>query len=166
MFSALFLVLAACGNAEENNQIINDTVEVEADESENNVNAIDNEELEDEADKPENTTKENESEDNVSREYKNALKSAENYLSMMGFSEKGLFDQLTSEYGDQFPDDAAQYAIDNVEVDYNQQALKVAENYLELMPMSDNELFDQLISEYGDNFTEEQAQYAIDNLPE
>lgn len=103
-------------------------------------------------------------EDDVPREYKNALKSAENYISMMPFSEKGLYDQLTSEAGDKYPAEAAQYAIDNIKVDYNEQALKAAQNYLEMMPMSDDQLKQQLMSDAGDKYTEEQAQYAIDHL--
>lgn len=82
----------------------------------------------------------------------------------MPFSEKGLYDQLTSEYGEQFPEDAAQYAIDNVVVDYNEEALEAAKSYQETMPMSDSGLYDQLTSDYGEQFTAEQAQYAIDNL--
>jgi len=31
----------------------------------------------------------------------------------MLFSERGLFDQLTSEHGDKFTEEQAQYAIDN-----------------------------------------------------
>ena len=100
----------------------------------------------------------------VPREHKNALRAAGNYISLMAFSESGLYEQLTSEYGDGYPAEAAQYAIDNIEVDYNEQALKSAENYLDIMPMSDAELLNQLTSEYGDGFTQEQAQYAIDNL--
>lgn len=100
----------------------------------------------------------------VPREHRNALRAAENYISFMPFSEKGLFQQLTSEYGDGYPEEAAQYAIDNIEVDYSAQALKSAENYLNLMPMSDSELFDQLTSQHGDGFTSDQAQFAIDNL--
>jgi hypothetical protein len=105
-------------------------------------------------------------EDNVPREYRNALKSAQNYIDIMAFSEKKLYDQLTSEYGEQDPAEAAQYAIENVIVDYNQEALEAAMQYQEIMPMSDKELFNQLTSEYGEQFTEEQAQYAIDNLPD
>ena len=100
----------------------------------------------------------------VPREYKSALRAADNYLSFMAFSEKGLYNQLTSEYGDGYPAEAAQYAIDNIEVDYNEQALKSANNYLDIMPMSDAELFNQLTSEYGDGYTAEEAQYAVDNL--
>lgn len=82
----------------------------------------------------------------------------------MLFSKVGLFEQLTSSYGDDYPEEAAQYAVDNVETDWNANALKAAENYLDLIPMSDSELYDQLVSEYGDKYTPEQAQYAIDNL--
>ncbi|MCR6546870.1 Ltp family lipoprotein [Dehalobacterium formicoaceticum] len=102
----------------------------------------------------------------VPREFKNALKSAQNYVNIMPFSKEGLYDQLTSEYGDQYPAEAAQYAIENVQVDYNEEALEAAKNYQKIMPMSDQELFDQLTSEHGDNYTDSQAQYAIDNLPE
>ncbi len=109
---------------------------------------------------------EEEPEDNVPREHRNALDSAKNYIDIMAFSEKGLYNQLTSEYGEQYPEEAAQYAIENIQVDYNLEALESALNYQEVMPMSDKELFNQLTSEYGEQFTEEQAQYAIDNLPE
>lgn len=106
-----------------------------------------------------------EKEEVVPREYKSALRSAESYISFMNFSEKGLYEQLTSRHGDGYPADAAQYAIDNIKVDYNRQALGAAKSYLELMPMSDQQLFDQLTSEYGDGYTSSQARYAIDNLP-
>lgn len=107
-----------------------------------------------------------EPEDDVPREYRNALNSAQNYIDIMAFSEAGLYNQLTSEYGEQYPAEAAQYAIENVIVDYNQEALESAMQYQEIMPMSDKELFNQFTSEFGEQFTEGQAQYAIDNLPE
>ncbi len=42
----------------------------------------------------------------------------------MSMSKEGLYDQLTSEYGEKFSDEAAQYAMDNLEVDWNKNALK------------------------------------------
>ena len=117
-------------------------------------------------DESEEPKKEEPKEDDVPREYKNALRAAQNYVDIMPFSERGLFEQLTSEYGDQYSEEAARYAIEKVEVDYNEEALEAAKNYQKVMPMSDKELFDQLTSEHGEQFTEEQAQYAIDNLPE
>src|SRR5699024_429874 len=111
-------------------------------------------------------TEENESksENKPTREYKNALNSAKNYQEILPMSKAGLFDQLTSSAGDQYPEDAAQYAIDNLKADYKENALKAAENYQDIMPMSDSELFDQLTSDAGDKYTNEEAQYAIDNL--
>lgn len=109
------------------------------------------------------TNKEN-TQNNVPREYRNALKSAENYLSFTAFSKQGLYDQLTSEAGDKYPAEAAQYAVDNVKADWKEQALKSAKNYQEIMPMSDEQLKGQLTSEAGDKFTEEEAQYAIEHL--
>lgn len=105
-----------------------------------------------------------ETKEDVPREYKNALKAAESYIQTMPFSKQGLYEQLTSEHGSKFPEDAAQYAIDNLQVDYKEQALKAAKNYMDTMPMSDSELYDQLISEHGEKYTAEEAQYAIDNL--
>ena len=97
-------------------------------------------------------------------EYRNALRSAENYSSIMHMSKKGIYDQLTSEYGDRFPADAAQYAVDNLKADYNANALAKAKDYQEMMSMSTQAIYDQLTSEYGEQFTPEQAQYAIDHL--
>ena len=83
---------------------------------------------------------------------------------MMHMSKQGIYDQLTSEYGDKFTAEAAQYAVDNLDVDYKENALKSAETYQETMAMSPAAIKDQLTSEYGEKFTEEEAQYAIDNL--
>lgn len=104
-------------------------------------------------------------EEAVPREYISALKSAETYLSFAGMSKQGLYDQLTSEYGDKFSAEAAQYAVDNINADWNEQALKSAKTYQE-MNMSPAAIYDQLISEHGEKFTAEQAQWAIDNLPQ
>ncbi|MFJ5562500.1 Ltp family lipoprotein [Lysinibacillus xylanilyticus] len=100
----------------------------------------------------------------VPREYKSALKKAESYAKTMKMSKAGIFDQLTSEHGENFPVEAAQYAIDNIVFDWKENALKKAQSYSETMNMSDSAIYDQLISEYGEKFTPEEAQYAIDNL--
>lgn len=105
-------------------------------------------------------------EDTVSREYKNALKSAESYSKMMHMSKQAIYDQLTSEYGERFPEDAAQYAVDNLQADYNANALESAKSYYEGMSMSKQAVYDQLTSEYGEKFTAEEAQYAVDNFPD
>lgn len=82
----------------------------------------------------------------------------------MDMSKAGVYDQLISEYGEKFTAEEAQYAVDNVQADWNKNALKKAKSYQETMAMSPSAIYDQLISEYGEKFTEEEAQYAIDNL--
>lgn len=111
----------------------------------------------------ETETTDDKKEPEVSQEYKNALKKAEGYSSM-DMSKAAIYDQLTSEYGENFPEDAAQYAVDNLEADFNANALNKAKTYYTDMGMSKNDVYDQLISDYGEQFTEEQAQYAVDNL--
>ena len=103
-------------------------------------------------------------EDDVPSEYTSALNSAETYSEIMHMSKQGLFDQLTSEYADQFSEEAAQYAVDNIEADWNDNALKSAESYSDTLHLSKQGIYDQLTSEYGDKFTAEQAQYAIDTI--
>ncbi|GAB2512727.1 Host cell surface-exposed lipoprotein [Corynebacterium atrinae] len=99
----------------------------------------------------------------VPKEYKSALRQAKTYSDMMHMSKAGLYEQLTSEYGGQFTAEAAQYAIDNVEADWNANALEKAKAYEE-MALSPSAIYDQLTSAYGEQFTPEEAQYAVDNL--
>ena len=82
----------------------------------------------------------------------------------MHMSKRGIFDQLTSEYGEKFTEDEAQYAVDNVEADWNENALLKAKDYQESMNMSNSAIYDQLTSDYGEKFTKEEAQYAVDHL--
>lgn len=155
------LFLTACGTSDdkENKTVENKKIETEVQEKESEEKVNVEVETDEAKDDGEITVK-------LPREYKNALKEAQNYVDIMDFSEKELFDQLTSEYGGQYGEEAAQYAVTNVDVDYNQEALDAAMSYQELMPMSDQALIDQLTSEYGSQFTQEQAKYAIDNLPQ
>ncbi len=82
----------------------------------------------------------------------------------MHMSKEGIYNQLTSEYGEKFPAEAAQFAIDHLKVDYKEAALKKAKTYQKEMSMSKQAVYDQLVSEYGERFTPEEAQYAVDNL--
>lgn len=100
----------------------------------------------------------------VPTEYKSALNKAQTYSDTMHMSKAGLYDQLTSEYGEKFSAEAAQYAIDNVKADWKANALKKAESYQEMMNMSREAIRDQLTSEYGEKFTQEEADYAVENL--
>ena len=105
---------------------------------------------------------EDQSTDDVPRDFQSALKSAERYADIMHMSKAGIYDQLTSEF-DQFSPEAAQYAVDNVEADWNQNALESARSYQDTMSMSPGAIRDQLVSQF-DQFTAEEADYAIANL--
>ena len=70
-----------------------------------------------------------ETESNIPTEYKSALKKAESYSNIMHMSKAGIYNQLTSEYGEKFSPEAAQYAIDNINADWNANALAKAEDY-------------------------------------
>ena len=98
------------------------------------------------------------------KEFKNALAKAKSYAQLMSMSKQGIYDQLTSEYGEKFSADAAQYAIDNLQWDYKENALKKAKKYQDMMNMSTDAIRDQLVSEYGEKFTAEEAEYAIAHL--
>ena len=102
--------------------------------------------------------------DDVPREHKAALEKAELYAETMSMSKKGIYEQLTSEYGEKFDKDAADYAMENIEFDWKENALKKAQTYAETMSMSDSAIYDQLVSESGEKFTEEEAKYAMENL--
>ena len=152
---AIIIVIGATGGSgtDDSKEINSGNIESEQEVSQNNS---------------ENTTAENKSEnkveDNIPTEYKSALRKAKLYADTMNMSKAGLYDQLTSEYGEKFTVEAAQYAIDNITVDWRENALKKAKLYQETMSMSPAAIYDQLISEYGEKFTAEEAQYAIDNL--
>ena len=152
---AIIIVIGATGGSDtdDSKEINSGNIESEQEVSQNNS---------------ENTTAENKSEnkveDNIPTEYKSALRKAKLYADTMNMSKTGIYDQLTSEYGEKFTVEAAQYAIDNITVDWKENALKKAKSYQETMSMSPAAIYDQLTSEYGEKFTAEEAQYAIDNL--
>ena len=93
-----------------------------------------------------------------------ALESAESYLAMGGFSKQGLYEQLSSEYGEGFTQAEAQYAVDHVDVDWNKEAVQSARSYLDMSPMSREGLIEQLSSSAGEGFTYEQAVYAVNKV--
>ncbi|MEG1107167.1 MAG: Ltp family lipoprotein [Eubacterium sp.] len=105
-------------------------------------------------------------ESNVPKEYKSALRKAKTYSDTMHMSKQAIYDQLISEYGEKFTPEAGQYAIDNLDADYNYNALQKAKTYQDSMSMSPDAIRDQLTSEYGEKFTPEEADYAMSNLPQ
>jgi hypothetical protein len=89
----------------------------------------------------------------------NAVRSAEQYLSMAGFSRNGLIDQLSSDAGDGYEISDATVAVDSLNIDWNQDAVKSAKQYLSMMGFSCKGLIDQLSSSAGDKYTVDQATY-------
>lgn len=100
----------------------------------------------------------------VPAEYTSALYKADTYANGMNMSKQGVYEQLTSEYGEQFSAKAAKYAIDNVKADWNANALAKAKTYQNDMHMSPAAIHDQLTSDYGEKFTVAQADFAIEHL--
>ena len=94
----------------------------------------------------------------------NAVRSAESYLDFSGFSRQGLIDQLSSEFGEQFPLDDATFAVDSLGVDWTAQAVRSANSYLDFSGFSRQGLIDQLSSEFGDQYTTEEATRAVDSI--
>lgn len=93
------------------------------------------------------------SDDDATPGQRNALRSAESYLSFTAFSREGLISQLQFE---DYSRSDAEYAVDHVTVDWNEQAVKSAESYLSYTSFSLQGLIDQLVFE---GFTREQAEH-------
>lgn len=103
----------------------------------------------------------------VSTEYKNALKKGIMYANEMNMSKAGVYEQLTSEYGEKFPKEAADWAVAHMtDIDWNKNALEKAKMYQKEMSMSRADIQQQLTSEYGEKFTQEEAAYAMQHLGE
>ena len=92
---------------------------------------------------------------------RNARESAKQYLQTSAFSRAGLIKQLSSQYGEGFPKADAIYAVDHIDVNWNEQAAKAAKDYLANQPFSRAGLIEQLASPYGDGFTHAQAAYGV-----
>ncbi|MFI6254482.1 Ltp family lipoprotein, partial [Streptomyces sp. NPDC051016] len=58
----------------------------------------------------------------------------------------------------------AQYAVEQISVDYKKNALRLAKSYVKNINISNQASYDQLVSENGEGFTPEEAQYAINHL--
>ncbi len=100
----------------------------------------------------------------IPADYKSALNQADTYANTLHMSKQGVYNQLISEYGGKFAEEAAQYAIDNVTSDWDANALAKAKTYQSTMSLSTAAIHDQLTSEYGEKFTEAEADYAIQHL--
>ena len=106
--------------------------------------------------------------EDMTMEQKNAYKAAKSYLEFAGFSKQGLIDQLSSEYGDNYPVDVAEFAVnaleENGEVDWVEECKESAQSYLDFSSFSKEGLIEQLTSEYGDKYTQEEAEAAVEEV--
>ena len=95
-----------------------------------------------------------------------AVDAADGYLSEgQGFSEQGLGSQLTSSAGNGFSKSDAEFAINYLRPNWDQQAVDAAKGYLSVgQGFSEQGLLDQLTSSAGSGFTQAQAEYAINHL--
>jgi len=91
----------------------------------------------------------------------NAIASAEDYLHNQAFSRTGLIQQLSSKYGEGFSKADATFAVNHLDVDWNEQAAAAAKGYLSIDSFSRNGLIQQLESKYGEGFTHSQAVYGV-----
>ena len=89
---------------------------------------------------------------------KNAVRKANSYISMTGFSRSGLIKQLEFE---KFSTEDATYAVDKISPDWNEQAAKKAKSYQDLSGFSRDGLIKQLEFE---GFTTAQAAYGADSV--
>jgi hypothetical protein len=90
---------------------------------------------------------------------KNAVRSANQYLSMQGFSRGGLIKQLSSVFGDGYKVADATVAVDSLNIDWNKEAVRSAKQYLSMQGFSCNGLIQQLSSSAGDKYAVTQATY-------
>ncbi len=95
----------------------------------------------------------------LTRAQQNAVRSAESYLAMSGFSRDGLINQLSSDAGDGYDAEDAKVAVDSLTVNWNEQARRSAEQYLAMQGFSCKGLVEQLSSDAGDKYTKAQAEH-------
>lgn len=89
----------------------------------------------------------------------NALRSAEQYISMAGFSRRGLIEQLSSDAGNGYDVGDATAAVDSMSIDWNEQAARSAKQYLDMTGFSCKGLIQQLSSSAGSKYTVSEATF-------
>lgn len=96
---------------------------------------------------------------NLTGSQSNAVRSANQYLSISGFSRNGLIRQLSSDAGDGYEVADATVAVDSLNINWNMQAVRSAKQYLSISGFSCKGLINQLSSNAGGGYTESQATY-------
>lgn len=93
-----------------------------------------------------------------------ALQAAKQYSDYLHLSKKGIYRILITPEAENFTEQAAQYAVDNLQTDWKKNALEQAKTYQNELGMTPEEIYTQLTSEFGGGFTPEEARYAVDHL--
>lgn len=105
---------------------------------------------------PEEEVATEEPEVDLSQSQQNAVGMARDYLNYTAFSKSGLVEQLEFEG---FDNDDATFAVNEIDVDWQEQANQMAEDYLDYSNFSRSGLIEQLEFE---GFSNEQATNAVD----
>lgn len=101
------------------------------------------------------------------RAHQEALATARSQLETYIHSEASLEMQLTApEYGNEFPQTAANFALDNIEVDWNSEAEQFVMVYLEQYPNTQLNELEELMQHdpQGPQYSPEQTAYALSQL--
>ncbi|MEB6087317.1 Ltp family lipoprotein [Enterococcus casseliflavus] len=105
-----------------------------------------------------NNDEQTQTENKGSSEQRRAIARAESFTNLMAFSRARLIQQLEFEG---FTHNDAQWAVDQLTIDWNEQALKKANSYHSLMSLPPDNIRRLLAFE---DFSEEQIDYAMTNI--
>lgn len=100
----------------------------------------------------------NENNSHITFEQENAIKKAESYIEFSGFSKSWLIEQLIFEG---FSNEDSTLAVNNLQINWNEQAKRKAESYIDFTSFSKSGLIEQLIY---DGFTKSEAEYGVSYL--
>ena len=78
---------------------------------------------------------------------------------MGGFSRLGLIQQLDSSSGNGFPKSVAEFAVNHIKANWDQQAAEAAKGYMQQGGFSYSGMVQQLDSPDGNDFTNSEAVY-------
>lgn len=95
-------------------------------------------------------------------EYLRALNLAKVYSAKSYLSKATIYDTLISKRDGEHVEDAAQYAIDNLEADYNKNALEKAKRYMQRANVPKEKIYSKLVD--TEKFTPSEARYAMEHL--
>ena len=98
----------------------------------------------------------------ASNDYNAAVAKAEQEMQAHHRSKERLAAWLTTHDGGNFSEEAARYAADTVDVDWEARAVAIAANYINILEMTPEAAFGQMTAEAGDRIDQDMARRAID----